>query len=269
VLQGRGLVHYARRDFTSAIADFELYFRSYPSSYHSYRSLALVYEQLNAHDRALAAYDGAIKLQEDVYNYVGKARVLLAKGELKAALQQAEIALALNPKFAGGLIARSYIKHKLGQSDEALADMGLAIELAPLSAYGYTARAGLQLKQGNGRAAWRDTIEAMRLDATDPAVLNMRAWVLAVAPDAGDRNPAKAIELALQACKILADRHPGYLDTLACAYAADGKYTDAITAVKKALVLREQLYANGNETEARLKLFEQGKPFIEGSDIKR
>jgi tetratricopeptide (TPR) repeat protein len=94
---------------------------------------------------------------------------------------------------------------------------------------------------------------------------NNLAWLLATCPDASVRDGAKAIELAQQAVKLSGGKDPGFLDTLAAAYAEAGHFFQAVETARKALVLakqqKQQLLVHS--LRARIALYEAGKPFRE------
>jgi tetratricopeptide (TPR) repeat protein len=91
--------------------------------------------------------------------------------------------------------------------------------------------------------------------------VNNRAWVLATCPDAKVRDGAKAVELARQACERTDNLEGMYLDTLAAARAETGKFDEAVKAQEKALEDRSYAKRYGDEGRARLKLYQQQKPF--------
>jgi spermidine synthase len=65
------------------------------------------------------------------------------------------------------------------------------------------------------------------------------------------------VELAERACEATGYGDPALLDTLAAAYAAAGRYADAVATARRALGP-----AGGDgPTAERLKLYERGEPF--------
>ncbi|HIJ67530.1 MAG TPA: hypothetical protein HPP87_12655, partial [Planctomycetes bacterium] len=77
------------------------------------------------------------------------------------------------------------------------------------------------------------------------------------------RNPAEAVGLAKRACEIADYQNPGFLDTLAAAYAANERFDDAVSTAQKAL----QMIASGDkkeralEVQKRLDLYKQNKSY--------
>ena len=62
------------------------------------------------------------------------------------------------------------------------------------------------------------------------------AWLLATAPDAATRDATHAMELARKAVRLSEAREPVYLDTLAAAFAAAGRFPEAIDTAKQAQI---------------------------------
>jgi tetratricopeptide (TPR) repeat protein len=97
------------------------------------------------------------------------------------------------------------------------------------------------------------------------AAANNLAWVLATSADQQIRNSQRAIALAEQACKMAKRSDHASLGTLAVAYAAGGRMTDAITTAKEAIELGKKAndQAAVQSLEDQLRLFENGQPYVE------
>jgi len=81
---------------------------------------------------------------------------------------------------------------------------------------------------------------------------NNRVWALATCPIPAQRNPARALELAATLIARADELEYGELDTVAAAYAANGRFTEAVDFQKRALARLDA--ANGDDaTRRRLK----------------
>lgn len=95
-----------------------------------------------------------------------------------------------------------------------------------------------------------------------PQALNDYAWLLATSRHPAVRDGQQALTLAQQA--VSRSRTPGYLDTLAAAYAETGKFARAVATQQAALAMVPEGEAElTRELEAHLRAFEAGEPWRE------
>ncbi|MCG6881537.1 MAG: tetratricopeptide repeat protein, partial [Deltaproteobacteria bacterium] len=94
-------------------------------------------------------------------------------------------------------------------------------------------------------------------------VANSLAWVLATDQNPKNRNGVEAIKWAKVACRGEGRNNPEFLDTLAAAYAAAGRFGDAVETAKAALDLavKQSDMALVRELKERLSLYRRGTPF--------
>jgi len=105
--------------------------------------------------------------------------------------------------------------------------------------------------------------KAAQLEPNSSMVLNNLAWVLATADDPNVRDVTRALALAQRSCELTFYNGAEALDTLAAAYAAAGKFPDAVATAEKALnaaktVGREDL---AREIQNRLELYRAARPY--------
>jgi arylsulfatase A-like enzyme/Flp pilus assembly protein TadD len=122
---------------------------------------------------------------------------------------------------------------------------------------------GIFHQKGDSEKAIYHWRTALGLLPDQSGVLNNLAWLLATEEDARLRDPSEAVRLAERACKLTGDEEPALLDTLSVAYAAAGKYSEAIEAAEKAIVLA--LSAGRNEMaediQKRMEFYRKGQPY--------
>ena len=94
--------------------------------------------------------------------------------------------------------------------------------------------------------------------------LNAAAWILATHRETSLRDPREAMRLARAAADITGHTDPEVLDTLAAAYAAAGRFGDAVETARRAAELVSKRDAQlAARIRSRLQLYLQQKPFVE------
>ena len=91
------------------------------------------------------------------------------------------------------------------------------------------------------------------------------AYFIATHPEIKDRDVNEAIRLSRQVCEVTNYQVPITMDALAVAYAAAGRFSEAVDLARKASDIAQA----GNQLDIKqtidfhLTFFEQGRPFIE------
>jgi tetratricopeptide (TPR) repeat protein len=123
---------------------------------------------------------------------------------------------------------------KLSRRDEARQAWERAVEIDPRHVGATLALAELLLDTGDESGAVDRLRGAVAAGSTSDALQNLLAWLLATSPDDKLRDGKEAVRLAEGICAEHPDR-ASYLDTLAAAYAADGRFEEALGASDRAL----------------------------------
>jgi arylsulfatase A-like enzyme/Flp pilus assembly protein TadD len=127
----------------------------------------------------------------------------------------------------------------LNRPDEAVEYWNKSLQLKPDQPILHNELGLIYYQQDSIAEAVRHWKEAMRLRPDWARVLNDLAWVYASDKDLQFYKPVEAVELAKRACELTQYKQPGFLDTLSVAYAAVGRYTEAIEIGKEAIKLFE------------------------------
>jgi hypothetical protein len=101
--------------------------------------------------------------------------------------------------------------------------------------------------------------QARQIDPLLGWASNDIAWALATSPDEDHRDPAVAFIRAVEACQTVKWQHWGFLDTLAAALAADGRYESAVRVAEAALSRAPE--SQQKELLRTLELYKQGKAY--------
>ena len=124
-----------------------------------------------------------------------------------------------------------------GKTPEAISQWQQALHVQPdyAEAHGHLA---IALEQTHSvREAIEHYEQALRVKPDYVMAQNNLAWLLATLAPAEGGDPVRAVGLAERACQLTSDRVAPYLDTLAAAYAATGRFTDAVTTAQAAVDL--------------------------------
>jgi tetratricopeptide (TPR) repeat protein len=126
-----------------------------------------------------------------------------------------------------------------GRPDEARAAYETAVEKgAPHLSQVHVALARLALERGEDAAAAEHYHAAITLQPSSKRIANDLAWLLATSSDPNVRNAEVATAAAEALAKV--EESTPHLDTLAAAYAAGGRFDDAVRTASRAAELAER-----------------------------
>jgi tetratricopeptide (TPR) repeat protein len=150
----------------------------------------------------------------------------------------------------------------LGESEPALRELDKSIALRP-SALAHHHKGNTLISLDRFSEAIASFEAALQLDSSLAASANNLAWILST-QDAVQDGP-RAVELAEQLNSRPKARTAGNLDTLAAAYAAVGRFDEAVRSADEAVRLSkaEGDIGRARRIQKRLALYRQEKPFRE------
>jgi tetratricopeptide (TPR) repeat protein len=191
-------------------------------------------------------------------------RALAQLGNHADAIRAYQLALTLEPADAS---VRSDLAVELqaqGRAAEAVAQYREALASAPNDMTIVTSLASLLVSVGREDEALAMLRAAQSRVPANAQLANLLAWYVATGPGGVAASDAiVAVRDAEQACAETGHSRPQYLDTLAAAYAAAGRFADATAAARRAveLAVRAERSRLAAEIDARLRLYEQGQPY--------
>jgi tetratricopeptide (TPR) repeat protein len=239
----------------------------------AYYSLGILYSVRNA-SKAREAYDKAIAdcieaIRLDPKNseaYFTRASAYREKTQYDKALEDFSTAIRLKPTWSNQFYMRGLLYSQTKQHGKAVSDFTEVIRLEAKSDDAFN-RVGAYVLRGHAYAGQRaydkaiaDYQEAVRI-APDSQGTNALAWILATCPEAKVRDGKKALEYAKKLCELAEDTDPDLYDILAAAYAENGNFAEAVKWLKKGLASPDFSKDRLEKARARLKLYEQGKPY--------
>lgn len=206
-LNDRGNAYGRRGDHTLALKDFDAVITLKPDDPDAYYNRGLTYRRMNQLENAAADYGNAIQLA---------------------------------PGYAKAYNNRGAILGRQGQFGAAIEDFNKTLSLAPQTASAIYNRGLAYYSQSQFALAITDFQNAIELDDSYGKAYAKLAWLRATCPDPEFRDGPQAVSLARKA-RILRGKGTSELyDVLAAAYAAAGKYDEAVKYQELAIELSDR-----------------------------
>jgi tetratricopeptide (TPR) repeat protein len=235
-----------------------------PESWILYRVLGNCY-QLAAGGGTISS-DGPVAVprigEEPPEAKLGVALQYLSKNKPHEAMELLRQALAQRPDFAPALYHLGTVQQDLGQTEEALATYLRLVQMDPTYSRAYRPAGMLLAAAGRLPEAIKLLGQGNELHPENADIANDLAWWMATAENEEIRDASTAVELAESANKLCQGRRPHILDTLAAAYAEDGRFDMAIQTARRALSLAEEQDTDlADGIRGRIELYKAHKPY--------
>jgi protein O-mannosyl-transferase len=191
--------------------------------------------------------------------------LFLAEGKTESALEQFRKTLTLKPLHAEANEKMGRALAGLNRVEEAIPYFQTAVRIRPENSdyHYYLGMAFLRRQQYD--QSLEQLRQVLRLKPDQPDALNVLAWILAARPGASAKDGAEAVGLAEKALRLKGKPDPVIYDTLAAAYASEGKFSEAVQTAEQArsLALAAGDQALVRDIEARAQLYKSGRPYRE------
>jgi tetratricopeptide (TPR) repeat protein len=258
----------AKGRYTEAIALWDELLAADPDNPRALNNRGAALANAGRLEEAIRTYHRALELNPILFpaqkNLV---RSLIAAGRIDEAIPRLQSLLEGHAEEADlhNMLGRALAMTR--QFQEAAAEFGKAVELKPdfVEARFYQGMSFFYTpgKRQEALAAWR---EAIRVDPKCAPALDALANALATGPAGAERDAGEAVQLAERAVQLTGAADPGALDTLGTAYAAAGKFTEAVAAAERALNLATQQNRGelAEELKAKIRSYRAGTPYRAG-----
>jgi tetratricopeptide (TPR) repeat protein len=241
-----------------------------PGYAEAHCNLGVVLAQVGRIPEAIEHLQQALRIKPDYAEAHYNLGVALARlGRLPEVVAQWKEALRLKPDYAEVHCNLGTVLVQLGKIEEAIAHYEQALRIKPGYAEAYYNLGVALTRLGRQPEAVGHYEEALRSKPDYAEAENNLAWLLATLAPADGGNPVRAVTLAERACELTNNRAAESLDTLAVAYAAAGRFNDAIAAARKAIGLARSTGQTrmASEIESRLDLYQAGRPYREAATV--
>jgi tetratricopeptide (TPR) repeat protein len=261
-----GLAQFKKRNFDLAAQEFRKTIELYPDYTEAIYGLGLVFEKEGRLNEAVKQWEKVLEKKPDFADaHYNIAVVMTQQGHLSSAIEHFKKVIQIDPGRANVHNNLGAVFYKSGRLDEAIEAFKKAVLLEPTYAEAHSNLAEALYQRGRVAEAINCWTESLQFDPNSPGVLRNLAWVKATHRNPVFRDPSKSVELAGRACEITNYQRPLFLDTLAAAYAASGKFAEAVQIAERAIDLAENAKQQklANDIYIRLELYKVNKQYYE------
>ena len=249
-----------------AVAHFQKVLEIEPQSAEAYNNLGNAMARMGNSEQAIAHYQKALEINPkypEAHNNLGLA--LLGVGKPDDAAAHFQKALEISPRYAAAHNNLGMVLARTGKLDEAITQYQAALEIYPAYPEAHYNLGDALYERGRVAEALVHWRAVLRAEPNHLVLLNRMARVLAASPEPSIRNGAEALVLAERAAGLSDGREPAILDTLAAAYAAVGRFSEAVETARRALDLATRLNQQALVValKGRIALYEAGTPLRE------
>jgi len=272
---GLGDVYFARGEVNKALTEFRSALDLRPDSPYAHNDIGLVLAKMGRLDEAVDHLKAAIRILPNhptAHYTLGNA--LLKKAQTNDAIKEFEQQLVLQPDHAPARYNLALALLNQGQLNQAIAQYEKTIELRPDYAEAYYGLGNCYIEQGDPEKASKQYEQALKLSPSlvearnnlatilcqrgeiDRAIseleeairvqpdnidaLNNLTWILAMPLGTGSEERVRALHLAQRLQELVGSDNPKVLRTIAAAYAANGKLTEALNVAEQGAKLARE-----------------------------
>jgi tetratricopeptide (TPR) repeat protein len=211
---------------------------------------------------AIACFNELVQQKDSAELHYNLAAALSMQKKYNEAINQLTRTLELNPEYPDAHNKMGMLLIAAGKPDEAITHLKQALETGD-NEETYANLGTAYQKTGKNELAIQNWAKALQLKPAQVGVLHKLAWALATGENVTAEDANKAILYASNACELTTNKEPVLLDTLAAAYAAAGRFEDAITTANKALDIAKAAGQESlaDEIQERIILYKSGRRY--------
>jgi tetratricopeptide (TPR) repeat protein len=259
-----GLAYAKKGEFGLAVQNYNEAVRLKPDYVEAIANLGIALKEQGKVNEAIKEWHSALQLKPDEPNiHYNMGLAMAEQGNYDEAIRHFSAALAAEPDWAEAHYNLGCAYYQQGKFDLTIKHCVEALQLKPNYPNAHYNLGLVMVRQGKYDDAIKHFARVVELDPNNVDALGNAAWLLATISDVSVQDAAKAIELAERACELTGYKEPAMLDTLAAAYAAAGRFNDAISTAEQAINLakasRQEILSS--EIQNRIKLYQANQRY--------
>ncbi len=223
-----------RQRSTEDLAAYNNLLRADPANPLRHDAVGALYLEGSQLDRAIHHFRQSLALNpQSAPTHYNLGYALALQGRRDEAIASFRAALRIDPDYAQAHNNLAAMLQLAGLTDEALAHFRRAVTLRPDNLEARSNFGQLLAARHQERAAAEQFRAVLALREDTPQALAGLAWIAAASDDSSLRDPPEAVRLAERAAAVTRRLDLTVLDALGAAYAAAGRFDDAIATVQE------------------------------------
>jgi tetratricopeptide (TPR) repeat protein len=261
-----GIAYYRLGRYQEAIRTLKHAVQTKGDFAEAYYNLGVAYNKTGCYPEAAEAFRSVIKIKPDDAEALYNLGVIYGRlSEHNEEMECYNRAIAVKPDFSKAYDGLGCALIHQNKFNQAIACLQQAIKLDPNSPTANRSLLIALIQQGRIKEA---TALAGRALRTTPDLINIidrLAWISATHRGTIFYNPRHAVKLAEQVCKLNGYADAKMLDTLAVAYAAVNRYSEAVATAEKAVQVARSAGDKSlmSQIQQRLDLYKKNRPYVE------
>jgi Flp pilus assembly protein TadD len=250
------------RHWRNTITIFTHTIRTTGENIYAHYNLGIALASQGRVNEAIYHYREAIRIRPDHFEaYSNLGNLLSEQGKPDEAVSNYRKALEIRPDDATVRYNLGTLLAEQGKFNEAIDNFRQTLKSRPDDAEAYNNLGNTLLATGRLDEAITYYRQALHFKPDWPLPLNNIARILITQPDPKKRNPDEAVKAAERAAELTKHGDATILETLAAAYAAAGRFNEAVTAAQAAMELASaaQNKELSNRIRRQLELYRQAK----------